>query len=134
MTHQSPIRYVPGAADAGGQIAQLRDVLRLVEQIAGREPGGGDSALEESARISSAYGNAQPVVQKRFDALVAETASWAAVAAEALVEGEAGQAAASALADELEHALRDLARIIRQDGGTEQPEIRLPSWLDARQA
>ena len=119
MTHQPPAFAMPAVNDAGRQVAQLRHVLTLVEQIAGRPAlgQGSDAALDESARISGAYDNAVPVVQRRFDALVAETALWAAAGVEALLAANSAdrqsKAAAAALADELGRALRDIARVLR---------------------
>lgn len=119
MTHQSPAFAMPAMNDAGRQVAQLRHVLTLVEQIAGRpdRDQGGDAALDESARISGAYDDAVPIVQRRFDALIAETALWAAAGVEALLAANSpdrqSQGAAAALAHELARALRDIARVLR---------------------
>ena len=42
--------------EAGHQVARLREVLLLVEELAGRERDeDGGAALDESARFSSAY-------------------------------------------------------------------------------
>lgn len=118
MTHQTPEFHVPSPTDAGRQIAQLSHALMLVRQMAGREvPGEGDAAaLDEGARIGAAYGDAAPVVQRRFDALVAETALWAAAGVEALLAADDAdtrpRAAAARLADELAKALRDLSRLL----------------------
>ena len=111
---QSPL-YAPGTADAGGQIAQLRQVLALVEELAGRGRASPQSeAMDEAARISGAYAEALPIDQKRFDNLADETARWAAAGVEALLRlNEAGmpvRAAASRLADELQAGLRKLAQ------------------------
>jgi hypothetical protein len=132
MTLQGPISYMPGAADAGRELAQLRHVLGLVRQIAGLEVADVENALDESVRLSSAYEGALPVVQKRFDTLSGETAAWAAVAVEALLEAERAAlpaAAAAALADELSDALRQLAGIVSAEARPFEPPARLPSWL-----
>ena len=119
MTHQSPAFAMPATNDAGRQVAQLRHVLTLVEQIAGRPAGAEDrdAALDESARISGAYDDAVPIVQRRFDALVAETALWAAAGVEALLAANSpdrqSRGAAAALADELARALRTINRVLR---------------------
>lgn len=117
MTHQSPTQYPRVPIDAGRQVAQLRHLLRLVEELAGRTPAAGadDAALDESARISSAYDNAWPIVQRRFDALAAEIANWSAAAVEALLAVGQDRCAAAArrLADELAKALKDLAKLLR---------------------
>ena len=118
MTHQSHGRYARVPIDAGRQVAQLRHVLGLVEELAGL--GGAripeDSALAESAEVSSVYGHALPIVQRRFDALAGETASWSAAAVAALLEAgeERSRAAARRLADELRSALGDLLKLLRR--------------------
>ncbi len=115
MTQQEPPFYAPGLADAGAQLAQLRQVLALVEELAGRASlSPRDDALDEAARISAAYARALPIDQKRFDALAGETARWAKAGVEALLKlDDAGmpvRAAAERLAEELEKGLAALAR------------------------
>ncbi len=113
MTHQSARFYPSTGADAGRQLAQLRHVQALVEQIAGRASSASDAALDEGARFSDAYDRALPVVQRRFDILAAETACWAAAGVEALLAaGGTASAAAAALADELDRAQAALAEIL----------------------
>jgi hypothetical protein len=115
VTQQEPPFYAPGLADAGAQLAQLRQVLALIGELAGRSavppP---DDALDEAARISAAYARALPIDQKRFDGLAAETARWAQAGVEALLKlDEAGmpvRAAAERLAEELEKGLAALAQ------------------------
>jgi len=114
MTQQQPPLYAPGLADAGAQLAQLRQVLNLVEEMAGgtaRPPR--DEALDSAARASAAYARALPIDQKRFDNLAAETARWARAGVEALLKlDEAGmpvRAAAERLAEELDKGLSALA-------------------------
>ena len=116
--HQPPF-YAPGLADAGAQIAQLRQVLALVAEMAGRTPlSPGDELLDEAARISAAYARALPIDQKRFDSLAAETARWAAAGVEALLKlDDAGmpvRAAAERVAEELEKGLEELGRRLPQ--------------------
>ena len=113
MTQQQPPLYAPGLADAGAQIAQLRQVLALIEEMAERVPvSPRDRDLDDAARISAAYARALPIDQKRFDALAAETARWAAAGVGALLRlDEAGmpvRAAAERLAEELEKGLAAL--------------------------
>ncbi|HEY0113461.1 MAG TPA: hypothetical protein VGB59_09970 [Allosphingosinicella sp.] len=114
MTQPQAPFYAPGIADAGAQIAQLHQVLALVEEIAGRTASPGDGAMDEAARTSAAYAAAAPIDQKRFDSLAAETARWAAAGVDALVRlEEAGlpvAAAAGRLGEELERALVSLAQ------------------------
>lgn len=115
MTQQEPPFYAPGLADAGAQLAQLRQVLALVGEMAGRlSASPGDDALDEAARVSAAYARALPIDQKRFDTLAAETARWARAGVEALLRlDEAGmpvRAAAERVAEELEKGLATLAQ------------------------
>jgi hypothetical protein len=130
MTHQSPTHFPRTPIDAGSQVAQLRHVLRLVRELAGRgpAPGADDAALDESARVSSAYDNALPIVRRRFDALAGETAAWSAAAIEALLLAgdKRSPAAARRLAAELEAALRALTALLRQAGG---PDGLLPQAI-----
>ena len=116
MTHQAR-PFVPIAGpDPGRQIARLHEALRLIERIAGRQPSPAhDEALDEAARSSAAFDAALPVVQRRFEALAAETAIWAAAGVEALLAaGEAAppRAAAARLADQLGAALRQMAALL----------------------
>jgi hypothetical protein len=115
VTQQEPPFYAPGLADAGAQIAQLRQVLALVEELAGRTSlSPRDADLDEAARVSAAYAKALPIDQKRFDNLAAETARWAAAGVGALLKlDEAGlpvRAASERLAEELEKGLTSLAQ------------------------
>lgn len=115
MTQHQPPFYAPGLADAGAQIAQLRQVLALVEEMAGRgSPSPRDELLDEAARTSAAYARALPIDQKRFDSLATETARWAAAGVGALLRlDDAGipvRAAAQRLAEELEKGLDELAQ------------------------
>lgn len=117
MTQQAPLSHPVAGSDAGGQVAQLRRVLALVEEIAGDAPRrSGDDALDEAARIGAAYGCALPIVQRRFDRLAAETTGAAAAGMRALLalqdRDRPTRAAALRLADELERALDRLALIL----------------------
>jgi len=118
MTHQAPPSPSPAGSDPGRQVAQLREALRLVENIAGRHSSGaeGDGALDEAARISAAYDSALPVIQRRFDALANEVTVWTAAGVEALLasaEGAAPCAAAARLAARLDAALGEMAALLR---------------------
>ena len=115
MTHQPATFHAPGLTDAGAEIARLREVLSLVREIGG-ETGNDPGALDEAARVSSAYASALPIVQRRFDEETAIVARWAAAGLEALLildeSGRPARAAASRLALELDRALARLARIV----------------------
>ena len=114
MSRQT-VPFAYGTADAGGEIAQLRQVLALVEELAGVSTAP-DGALDEAARVSAAYESAQPIVQRRFDTEAARTARWAAAGLEALVtleeRGWPVKPAAAKLAEELRKALRQLSEIV----------------------
>ena len=114
MTRHSPPPQGLPTGDAPRQLAQLREVLLLVRQIAGRgeAPRSSDSELDEAARIGSAYGGAVPIVQRRFDALVAEAVAWAAAGVDALTRAGGSPAAAERLADELDEAVADILKLI----------------------
>lgn len=118
MDYQSPRHFQTVPIDAGRQVAQLRHVLRLVEELAGKrpQPGTADAALDEGALISSAYDHALPIIQRRFDALAGETTAWSTAAIEALLlAGERrSTAAARRLADELDTALKRLSALLRE--------------------
>jgi len=114
MTHQAP-PPPPSPADPGRQVAQLREVLRLVDGLAGHAGAAHDSALDEAARVSAAYDRALPIVQRRFDTRAAEAASWAAAGVEALLargENAPPRAAAARLAAQIAQALGDLAEML----------------------
>lgn len=113
MEQQRRPRWLPAENEAGQRIAQIAHVQELVEQIAGTPPTASDAMLDRGARIGAAYEAALPVMQKRFDALAAETAAWAAVAARTLVGGDqSSRAPAERLAAELAGAQREMARIL----------------------
>ena len=114
---QQPASFVHGTADAGGEIAQLRYVLALVEELAGRPSAPAvDPELDEAARVSAAYGAAEPIVQRRFETLAAHTARWAAAGVAALValreRDRPIQPAAARLAEELVQALERLRAVV----------------------
>ena len=114
MTRHAPPPEAAPAGDAPRQLAQLREVLVLVERIAGRTGRADcDAALDEAARVRSAYDDILPVLQRRFGALVAETAAWAAAGVEALSRAGAPLPAARRLADELGDAIADLLRLLK---------------------
>jgi len=113
MTHQPPPFSAAPAGDPGRQLAQLREVLSHVERLAGRPPGT-DDGLDEAARISAGHDRAPPIVQRRFDALAAESAVWAAAGVEALLAAgdPPPRAAAARLADAIRAALADMRAMV----------------------
>jgi hypothetical protein len=102
--------------DAGRQVAQLRHVLRLVQELAGEVPSRdqGGAELDEAVRIGTLYLEALPIVQRRFDMLASEIARWSAAGVEALLAAGDGRspAAAARLARELEAELSRLVAIL----------------------
>ena len=113
MTQQAAPPRPLACADAGGQIARLRRVLTLVEEMADRASGPAvNDALDEAARISAAHGCALPIVQRHFDRLAAETTASAAAGMRALLalqdRERPTRAAADRLADELARSLERL--------------------------
>src|SRR5687768_13542458 len=112
MTHQTPPG--PSASDPGKQLAQLRELLRLVEAVAGRAGATpSERQLDDAARLSAAYDRALPILQRRFDSLAGEVAAWAAAGVETLTLAPgAGPAAAGRLADALAAALDELAAML----------------------
>ena len=119
MTHQANEHATTTSSKAGQQMAQLRHMLVLVEQVAGiAAPDLNDAALDENARISGAYEAASAITRRRFDALTSETETWAAAAVGALVAAndatEQPRPAAKALADELSATLGRLSTILKR--------------------
>ena len=117
MKHEQRAYVAPGLADAGAEVAQLRHVLALVEEIAGTAPASGDAAFDQAARIGAAYEGALPIDQRRFDQHAADTARWAAAGLQALLQleerGRPCCTAARVLAERLSRALGELERIVR---------------------
>ena len=116
MKHEGAY-LAPGLADAGAEVAQLGQVLLLVEEIAGKPVTRNDEALDQAARIGAAYERALPIDQRRLDQHAADTARWAAAGLQALLQieeqGRSCRAAARALAERLARALRELEKIVR---------------------
>lgn len=116
MTHQPPPLSASPADDPGNRIAQLREVLALVERLAGRGEPAGDEGLDEAARISAGHDRAPPIIRRRFDALAAESAVWAASGVEALLAAgeQPPRAAAARLADAIRATLAELRGLVSQ--------------------
>jgi len=116
VTHQAPPASALPGSDPGRQVASLREVLLLVRTISGgAAERDRDALLDEAALVSSAYARTSPVNQRRFDALAAEIAAWAAAGVEALIA--AGDppppAPAARLAEAIEDSLVRLNRLLR---------------------
>jgi hypothetical protein len=116
MTHQAPPAPALPGGDPGRQVAALREIQRLVGGLAGHDAGqSGDALLDEAARVSSAYERASPITQRRFDALAAETAAWAAAGVEALLAAgdQPSQGPAARLSGMLDESLERLGLLLR---------------------
>jgi hypothetical protein len=116
MKHAQGAYVAPGLVDAGAEVAQLRQVLLLVEEIAGGAQARSDAALDQAARIGAAYEQALPIDQRRFDQHAADTARWAAAGLQALLQieeqGRPCRAAAKVVAERLSRALGELEDIV----------------------
>ena len=102
--------------DAGRNYARLGNVLDLVQQIAGSRAWARDRALDETARLISAYEAAPPIGRRRFDTLASEAFVWAAAALDALASAadpaRQPKAAALRLADELGEAMAQMKKLL----------------------
>lgn len=116
MVDQAPDTWIAAENHASRRLAQLAHVRSLVGEIAGKPAVSEEQTIDRSARIGAAYDAALPIAQKRFDTLAAETAAWAAAAAQALLDTrgnpEACPAPAACLATELEKAERRMEHIL----------------------
>ncbi len=101
---------------SAADVAELRQVLCLVSEMAGR-PLPSSNALDEDARMAASYAEALPIVQVCFDRLAAETTAQATAGIKALIairdSGRPTRAAAARLADSLAGSLGRLAAILR---------------------
>jgi len=113
MTHQAPPFSAAPGSDPGHRVAQLRELLRLVGRIAG-ESGRDESGLDAAARISAGWDRAAPIAQRRFDALLEESAGWAAAGVEALLAAgeKPPRAAAARLGSEIRRTLGELEALV----------------------
>lgn len=118
MMHHAALDPVDGTLPAGAQHGRLCAVLRLVERMAGIAPAASDdAALDEAARLTSAYTLGSEIARRRYNALASETAGFAAAGIAALLRIEAAggdpAAAATQLALELRRATVALAQLLR---------------------
>ncbi len=92
---------------------QFSELLEMRARI-GRMTGAA-AASRPAITLGSAYDDAAPIVQRRWDTLAAEVSAWAAAGAGALAAGNARRphAAAARLADELDQAIDGLNRLLR---------------------
>lgn len=89
------------------QIAQLRAIHALVDELAGNAP----ERVGAVADIDRLYDRASSIAQRRFDALAGETAAYAAAGLSALI---AGRSAGGMVAGAAAHLARAMARSIRR--------------------
>ena len=103
--------------DAGRHYARLGNMLDLVQQIAGSRPRARERALDEIARLISAYECASPIARRRFDTLASEASVWGAAALDALASAadpaSQPKAAALRLAEELDEAMAEMRKLLR---------------------
>lgn len=113
MTHQPPPFVAAPAEDPGRQLAQLREALALIDRLAGRQADA-DTGLDEAAQISARHDQAPPIVQRRFDALAAESVLWMTAGLEALLAAgdPPPRAAAERLADSIRRALAEMRAMV----------------------
>lgn len=115
MTYHAPLS--PSSPGTGAQIAQLHQILTLVEEMGEADLRRGDPVLD-MARVANAYQASSPIVRRQFDALAEETERWAAAAVEALIGSQPGQLrrpsrpAARRVANELAKALDRLEALL----------------------
>lgn len=132
MRHQTHSYGARIPVDAAQQVAKLRHVLGLIGALAGggEAPADEDVALDEAARVASAFQEAEPVVQRRFGILAAEITAWSSAGVEALLEAgdRRSPAAARQLADELANGINELSVLLQLEAVPEAPEERLLTW------
>lgn len=121
--HQAPAFAEGPEAEAARALLRLRDVLALVERMAGvdapsarRDPID-ERALDEGAALALAYAHAPSVARRRFDALAGEAAGFAAAGLRALIEhkqrsGRECAPAARQLARDMRSSIEAMTRMI----------------------
>jgi len=117
MSRHEPTAAGPGFADAGERIARLHGTLAMVERIGdpAAQAQAPEHALEQAARLSTAYGDAPAIARRRFDALADDAAAYATAGVSALMRVRASPgtpAAARLLARELRRSIRALVAIL----------------------
>lgn len=116
MTQPTTIRADLSSVGAPA-FGQLRAVLALVDRISGRQaqPADREALLHDDARLATAYHDAADVTRRRFDALAADAAAYAAAGIQALIgrpSTPATRAAAERLATELRRSLAAMAGLL----------------------
>lgn len=97
------------------RLAQLAGALALVARLAGDD----GAPLPAPADVTTAYAAAGPIARRRFDALAAETAAFAAAGIEVLLRQRAARggdcrAAAAHLASEMRTAMTIMTQVIER--------------------
>lgn len=100
---------MPGR-QAEEQLARLRHVQQLVEELAGRSA----VPTPEHAPIGLAYEQAPEILRRSYDALAGEIAAWAAAGVKALLRDTSNppRSAARRLAVDLKQALTRLSALL----------------------
>lgn len=116
MNHdQAPLHPAGDEAEAAHALVHLREVLALVDRMAGDRHGASarsasSDQLEEGAALALGYANAPSIARRRFDALASEAAGFAAAGLGALIQhkertGTDCAPAAQQLADEMRRSI-----------------------------
>jgi hypothetical protein len=125
MSHYQTAAYsIEDEAEAAHALVRLRGVLALVERMAGGTDAAAQEAawidqqaLDDGAALALGYASAPSIARRRFDALAAEAAGFAAAGLSALIQhkqrtgGECATAARE-LADEMRRSIDAMERII----------------------
>jgi cysteine synthase len=90
------------------QIAQLRAIRALVDELAGNQP---DAMVPVRHDLDRLYDRAPSVARERFNALAGETAAYAAAGLSALIAGRGSGGSVTGAAALL---AREMARSIRR--------------------
>lgn len=109
---QSAQRSAASTDDAAQRLGRLVGALGLVEQLAGES---GELPADPIA-IAAGYQQAGPIARRRFDALIAETAAFAAAGIEILLRQRQGRGecrvAAARLANEMRTAIAEMIALV----------------------
>jgi hypothetical protein len=124
MSHYQSTYALDDEAEAAHALVRLRGVLALVERMAGGFEAASheaawidQQALDEGATLALHYANASSIARRRFDALAAEAAGFAAAGLAALIQhkqrsGRECVSAARKLADEMRRSINAMANIL----------------------
>jgi hypothetical protein len=113
MSNLSPSPIADARPAPAEQVAQLRAIRALVDELAGNVPARIETPHGDLDRL---YDRAPSIAQRRFDALAGETAAYAAVGLSALIAGRGAggmvDGAAAHLAREMERSIRRMETLL----------------------